>query len=100
MKVIAEGNSRIIEGDTPYLRYRVVDGEVELWQMREAAPAPAVRPGRRAVMPPGDWLAMLIQVVSFGLVRPCAKCKNRMAAMNRAGWRGLPKLALHWIGST
>lgn len=46
------------------------------------------------ILPPGDWLAMLVQVVTFGLVRPCAGCKSRMAAMNRAGWRGLPILFL------
>ncbi len=54
------------------------------------------------ILPPGDWLSMLIQVVTFGLVRPCAGCKSRMAAMNRAGWCGLPILFLkalsQWLG--
>ncbi|MAX26008.1 MAG: hypothetical protein CMJ19_16040 [Phycisphaeraceae bacterium] len=46
------------------------------------------------LLPPGDWLSMLMQVVTFGLVRPCAGCKSRVAAMNRAGWCGLPILFL------
>jgi hypothetical protein len=49
------------------------------------------------ILPPGDWLAMLIQVVTVGLVRPCAGCKSRMASMNRTGWRGLAGL---WIRCT
>lgn len=47
------------------------------------------------ILPPGTWLSLLIQVVTFGKIRPCTSCKSRASAMDRLGWIGcfdyLPK---------
>jgi len=52
-------------------------------------PTPGKPTSPSRLLPPGTWLAMLIQVVTFGLVRPCAACKGRMRAMDQ---RGLARL--------
>ena len=61
---------------------------------RAAAPKqlPAPPKPTRALVPPGDWLAALALVTLFGFVRMCASCKSRRKSMNKAGWRGLPRL--------
>ncbi len=56
---------------------------------------PTPKPSR--ILPPGTWLSMFIQVITFGLVRPCTSCKSRMATMNRAGWAGLPRVWWRWL---
>ena len=62
-------------------------------------PRPALTVAR--LLPPGTWLAMLIQVATFGYVRPCAGCKSRARKMDAAGWRWLPRLlfdpAAQWL---
>ncbi len=54
-------------------------------------PAPARRP---RIMPPGTWLTAAIMVMTVGFVRPCARCKSRASLMDRAGWRGVPRLLI------
>ena len=61
-----------------------------LHRRRSLMPAPASPARRAGLLPPGTWLAMLVQVVTFGWVRPCTSCKSRARAMDRGGWRGLP----------
>jgi hypothetical protein len=61
----------------------------------ETNPRPQPPPvARKRVMPPGSWLTMAIMVMTVGFVRPCARCKSRASLMDRAGWRGVPRLLI------
>lgn len=57
-----------------------------------ADPTPQTR-----IAPPGQWLAAAVFVTSLGFIRPCTACKSRAAAMDQAGWLGLPRLGIRWI---
>lgn len=104
----------VAEGDTSRAKYRVVDGVVEVWEPKannpNAPPAtsrgepgptkvPCAAAKQRRALPPGTWLATLVQVLSVGLVRPCTKCKSRMDRLNKLGWRGVVLGPLKWIAS-
>ena len=57
---------------------------------------PAAVPAKRRAGP-GAWLAAGVVFMTFGFVYPCASCQSRAAAMDKAGWRGLPGLWWKWL---
>ena len=59
----------IAEGDTPELRYRIVDGVVEVWE-------PKPQPSRGL----GDTIAKATKAVG---VKPCGGCEKRRRILNK-----------------
>ncbi len=95
IKEDSAGNGWIVDED---------DGQpCGTWRLRMKRPAPApvaspraMKPAAAAnmarIMPPGTWFAAVVAVLTIGLVRPCPSCKSRRAMLDRAGWRGVPRL--------
>lgn len=68
--------------DTPYLRARIVDGVVELWEPR----TPPEERKRR--LKPGSLLATAIHHVTKETGTSTCNCTARMNQMNAWGWWG------------
>ena len=90
MKIRASQLGRIVEGDTPYGRFRFnIDADGKLidyeFEMRtpDAPPPPAPRP-----LSPGSLLTTAIRLITGEEPGPACKCKARAQKMNEWGWLG------------
>lgn len=87
-----QNGGRIAEGDTPWLRYRIVDGEVDVWEPKTPERDDAIdraKPERLTNSPaswePGDVLAWIIEQ-RVGRKLNCAECGEWRKWMNQEGW--------------
>ena len=130
IKPVLDGDyegSRLIGGDTPYGRFRFINGpEADGKQLKvmaedgervgfgslyfaepgsgcascpddkaEAKPQDLDTP-KWGGIGPGTWFHHVAGAFGF---QWCAKCKRRANELNRAGWRGAPRVVIGWIAA-
>lgn len=120
-----EGDKILVRIECPFVNCEMVDGELNYWNVKN--PDHSLPISRNKTQPsyrnkasilarvisvftfgvvsihlpqtPGSWAADMINIATFGKIKPCLSCQKRAYRMDRAGWKGLPKLCYAWASS-